>query len=137
MKLQGTRLHPLPQPMSIPPSNPQPPSPKTLGVVGVFVSGYLALREPLHRSFFLFFLQTRFSSRERLKRPVLRTSNRSPIKTRSGLSVSLKFFETVKEATGKDLKAPKQLKKFVDKEEKFDILENNISIVKKYILNKI
>ena len=48
-----------------------------------------------------------------------------------------KFFETVKEATGKDLKAPKQLEKFVDKEEKFDILENNISEVKKYILNKL
>jgi threonine synthase len=54
-----------------------------------------------------------------------------------GTAHPYKFFETVKEATGKDLKAPKQLKKFVDKEEKFDILENNISEVKKYISNKL
>jgi threonine synthase len=54
-----------------------------------------------------------------------------------GTAHPYKFFETVKKATGKDLKAPKQLEKFVDKEEKFDILENNISEVKKYILNKL
>ena len=47
------------------------------------------------------------------------------------------FFETVKKATGKDLQTPKQLERFVDKEEKFDILDNNIFEVKKYILNKI
>jgi len=35
------------------------------------------------------------------------------------------------------LQPPKQLEKFVDKDEKFDILDNNISKVKNYILNKI
>jgi threonine synthase len=54
-----------------------------------------------------------------------------------GTAHPYKFFETVKEATGKDLQPPKQLEKFVDKDEIFDILENNISEVKKYILNKI
>jgi threonine synthase len=54
-----------------------------------------------------------------------------------GTAHPYKFFETVKEATGKDVSSPKQLEKIVDKEEKFDILENNISEVKKYILNKI
>ena len=52
-----------------------------------------------------------------------------------GTAHPYKFFETIKEATGKDLKPPKQLEKFVDKDERFDILENNISEVKKYILN--
>ena len=47
-----------------------------------------------------------------------------------GTAHPYKFFETVKEATGKNLKAPKQLEKFVDKEEKFDIIDNNISEVK-------
>ena len=54
-----------------------------------------------------------------------------------GTAHPYKFFETIKEATGKDLQPPKQLEKFVDKTEKFDILSNNISEVKKYILNKI
>ncbi len=54
-----------------------------------------------------------------------------------GTAHPYKFFETIKEATGKDLQPPKQLEKFVDKTEKFDILDNNISEVKKYILNKI
>tara|TARA_B110000444_G_scaffold73192_1_gene68801 strand:- start:272 stop:1645 length:1374 start_codon:yes stop_codon:yes gene_type:complete len=54
-----------------------------------------------------------------------------------GTAHPYKFFETVKEATGKDIPPPKQLEKLVDKEEKFDILENNISEIKKYILNKI
>ena len=54
-----------------------------------------------------------------------------------GTAHPYKFFETVKEATGKDIQPPKQIEKFVDKDEKFDILENNISEVKKYILNKI
>jgi threonine synthase len=54
-----------------------------------------------------------------------------------GTAHPYKFFETVKEATGKDVPSPKQLEKIVDKDEKFDILENNISEVKKYILNKI
>ena len=54
-----------------------------------------------------------------------------------GTAHPYKFFETVKKATGKDISSPKQLEKFVDKVEKFDILENNTSEVKKYILNKI
>ena len=54
-----------------------------------------------------------------------------------GTAHPYKFFETVKEATGKNVSPPKRLEKIVDKEEKFDILENNISEVKKYILNKI
>ena len=54
-----------------------------------------------------------------------------------GTAHPYKFFETVKKATGKDISSPKQLEKFVDKVEKFDILDNNISEVKKYILNKI
>ena len=67
---------------------------------------------------------------------IRKTENLSDI-VALGTAHPYKFFETVKEATGKDLKQPKQLEKFVDKDEKFDILENNISIVKKYILNKI
>ena len=54
-----------------------------------------------------------------------------------GTAHPYKFFETIKKATGKDLQPPKQLERFVDKEEKFDILDNNIFEVKKYILNKI
>ena len=54
-----------------------------------------------------------------------------------GTAHPYKFFETVKEATGNDVSPPKQLEKIVDKDEKFDILENNTSEVKKYILNKI
>ena len=54
-----------------------------------------------------------------------------------GTAHPYKFFETVKKATGKDVSPPKQVEKIVDKDEKFDILENNISEVKKYILNKI
>ena len=54
-----------------------------------------------------------------------------------GTAHPYKFFETVKKATGKDIQPPKQLKKFLDKDEKFDILDNNISEVKKYILKKI
>ena len=54
-----------------------------------------------------------------------------------GTAHPYKFFETVKEATGKNVSPPMRLKKIVAKEEKFDILENNTSEVKKYILNKI
>ena len=54
-----------------------------------------------------------------------------------GTAHPYKFFETVKEATGENVASPKQLEKFVDKDEKFDILENNISVIKKYILSKI
>ena len=54
-----------------------------------------------------------------------------------GTAHPYKFFETVKEAIGKDIPPPKQLEKFVDKAEKFDILENSNSEFKKYILNKL
>ena len=47
-----------------------------------------------------------------------------------------KFLETVKKATGKELSPPPQLSNVVDKEEKFDIIENNISKIKNYILEK-
>ena len=48
-----------------------------------------------------------------------------------------KFLETIKKATSKELKVPKQLEKISDKKEKYDILENKISDVKNYILKKI
>ena len=54
-----------------------------------------------------------------------------------GTAHPYKFFETVKKATGKNVPQPKQLEKTVDKNEKFDILDDNISEIKKYILNKI
>jgi len=53
-----------------------------------------------------------------------------------GTAHPYKFIETVKKATGKEINAPSQLSNFMDKEEKFDILENNISKIKKYILEK-
>ena len=54
-----------------------------------------------------------------------------------GTAHPYKFLETVKKATGENLKAPHQLEKFIDKDEKFDIIENNNEKIKKYILNKI
>jgi len=53
-----------------------------------------------------------------------------------GTAHPYKFLETVKRATGKEIDAPAQLSNVVDKEEKFDIIENNISLIKNYILNK-
>ena len=47
-----------------------------------------------------------------------------------------KFLETVKKATGKEIKAPTQLSNIIDKKERFDIVENSISKVKKYILER-
>jgi threonine synthase len=54
-----------------------------------------------------------------------------------GTAHPYKFLETVKKATGENVKAPNQLEKFIDKDEKFDIVENNNEKIKKYILNKI
>ena len=54
-----------------------------------------------------------------------------------GTAHPYKFLETVKKATGKKVEAPHQLEKFIDKDEKFDIVENNNEKIKKYILNKI
>ena len=54
-----------------------------------------------------------------------------------GTAHPYKFLETVKMATGKEVQQPTQLSKIVDKKEKYDILENNISEIKNYILEKI
>ncbi|MAC44879.1 MAG: threonine synthase [Pelagibacteraceae bacterium] len=54
-----------------------------------------------------------------------------------GTAHPYKFLETVKKATGENIDPPHQLKKFMDKDEKFDIIENNNEKIKKYILNKI
>ncbi|MDC0385390.1 threonine synthase [Pelagibacteraceae bacterium] len=53
-----------------------------------------------------------------------------------GTAHPYKFLETVKKATGENVEAPHQLEKFMDKEEKFDIIENNNDKIKKYILSK-
>ena len=54
-----------------------------------------------------------------------------------GTAHPYKFLETVKMATGKEVQSPVQLSKIVDKEEKYDILEKDISKIKNYILEKI
>ena len=53
-----------------------------------------------------------------------------------GTAHPYKFLETVKKATGIEIKAPLQLSNLVDKDERFDILENNILKIKNYILKK-
>jgi threonine synthase len=53
-----------------------------------------------------------------------------------GTAHPYKFLETVKKATGKDVNVPSQLSNIVDKEEKFDIIDNNILKIKNYILEK-
>ena len=47
-----------------------------------------------------------------------------------------KFLETIKMATSKEIKIPSQLSNTLDKKEKYDILGNNLSEVKNYILEK-
>ena len=54
-----------------------------------------------------------------------------------GTAHPYKFNDTIKNATGKKLEAPENLKMSLDKKEKFDILENSNSEIKNYILNKI
>ena len=54
-----------------------------------------------------------------------------------GTAHPYKFLETVKKAIGVEIEAPLQLSNMVDKEERFDIIENNISKIKNYILEKI
>ncbi len=51
-----------------------------------------------------------------------------------GTAHPYKFLETVKMATGKEVQTPNQLSEIEDKEEKYDILENDISNIKNYIL---
>ena len=53
-----------------------------------------------------------------------------------GTAHPYKFLETVKKATGIEVTAPTQLSNLVDKEERFDILDRNISKIKSYILEK-
>jgi len=53
-----------------------------------------------------------------------------------GTAHPYKFLETVKKATGIEIKAPAQLSNVLENEERFDILEKNISIIKNYILEK-
>ena len=47
-----------------------------------------------------------------------------------------KFLETIKLATGENIKAPAQFANLLDKKEKYDILENKTKMVKEYILKK-
>ena len=54
-----------------------------------------------------------------------------------GTAHPYKFLETIKIATSKEVNMPNQLSKILNKKEKYDILENNISDVKSYILEKI
>ena len=54
-----------------------------------------------------------------------------------GTAHPYKFLETVKKATGKEIDLPSQLSNIRDKEERFDILENNFLKIKNYILEKI
>ena len=44
-----------------------------------------------------------------------------------------KFPEAVKEATGKHPELPSEIKKIIEEEEKFDILPNDLNIIKKFI----
>ena len=53
-----------------------------------------------------------------------------------GTAHPYKFLETVKKAIGKEINVPTQLSNILDKKEKFDIIENNISKIKNYILEK-
>ena len=54
-----------------------------------------------------------------------------------GTAHPYKFLETMKKATGENIEPPVQIKKYLDKDEKFDIIENNISKIKEYIHTKI
>jgi len=54
-----------------------------------------------------------------------------------GTAHPYKFLDTVKKATGIEITAPSQLSNMIDKKERFDILENNQSKIKNYILKKI
>ena len=54
-----------------------------------------------------------------------------------GTAHPYKFLETIKKATGKESKPPKQFTNLLDIKEKYDILENKTSNIKNYILEKI
>jgi len=53
-----------------------------------------------------------------------------------GTAHPYKFLETMKSITGKKIKKPTQLAKLISGREKYDILDNNTNMVKKYILEK-
>ena len=54
-----------------------------------------------------------------------------------GTAHPFKFSDIVKKVTGKNLETPSHLKMDVNKKEKFEIIENSNSQVKKYILSKV
>ncbi len=54
-----------------------------------------------------------------------------------GTAHPYKFLETIKMATSKEVKMPKQISHLMDKKENYDILENKIKDIKNYILDKI
>ena len=54
-----------------------------------------------------------------------------------GTAHPYKFLETVKQATGKKVKPPKQFVNILDKKEKYDILENKVLAVQNYIMEKV
>ena len=54
-----------------------------------------------------------------------------------GTAHPYKFLETIKMATSREVKMPKQISNILNKKEKYDILENKIIDVKNYILGKI
>ncbi|MDC0514002.1 threonine synthase [Pelagibacteraceae bacterium] len=53
-----------------------------------------------------------------------------------GTAHPYKFLETMKSATGKQVKKPIQVTNLIAGKEKYDILKNNTNMVKKYILEK-
>jgi threonine synthase len=53
-----------------------------------------------------------------------------------GTAHPYKFLETMKSITGKQVKKPSQVSKLMLGKEKYDILDNNINMVKKYIIEK-
>ena len=54
-----------------------------------------------------------------------------------GTAHPYKFLETIKEATGKEVKPPKQFLNILEKKENYDILDSDVSEIKKYILRKV
>ena len=53
-----------------------------------------------------------------------------------GTAHPYKFLETMKLVTGKQIEKPSQVAKLMPGKEKYDILNNNTNMVKKYILEK-
>ena len=54
-----------------------------------------------------------------------------------GTAHPYKFLETIKKATGKEVKPPKQFINILDAKEKYDILDSTVLDVKNYILEKV